>query len=145
MSSSSSTGATSLLPNVGAPRYTIHAATTNAGLNLAFLQPSDSCPSVPVLDIVGNTSNGPAELLLQPSFEGAFEVSTSPNYRASFSSGSTPESDPLGLGRQQLIDFATNVKSRKEGLVYWGDLDDGRELGRVELSTLNGQASLHIQ
>ncbi|KAF9647713.1 hypothetical protein BDM02DRAFT_3129549 [Thelephora ganbajun] len=144
--SGSLTGAIALLSNMGAPRYTIRAFTTNAGLNLALLQHSHSHPSAPpILDIVGHTTNGPAELLLQSSFEGTFDVSTSPTYRAGFSSGSTPERDPLGLGRHQHIGFTTDTQSRKEGHVYWGDLDDGRELGRVELSTSNGPASLHIQ
>ena len=29
--------------------------------------------------------------------------------------------------------------------MYWGDLEDGREVGRVELSTSNAPASVHIQ
>jgi hypothetical protein len=145
--SSSLTGTISLLSNTGSPGYTVRAATTNAGLSLAFLQPSDSShPSpLPILDVAGSTTNGPAELLLQSSFEGAFDISTSPAFQAGLSSMSTPDSDPLGLGRQQHIEFMLRKNSRKEGHVYWGDLDDGRELGRVELSTSNGPASLHIQ
>ena len=137
----------SLLSNTGAPRYTIRAATTNAGLNLSFLQYSDSSysSSAPILDIHGNTSNGPAELLLPWSFEGVFDVSTSPTYQADFSSASSFGSDPLRLGRQRKVDFTTSTQSWKEGRVYWGDLDDGRELGRVELSTSNAPALLQIQ
>jgi len=144
--SSSLTGTISLLSKMGIPRYAIRAATTNAELNLAFLQgPNPPKTSSPILDIAGTTSNGPADLLLQSSFEGIFDVSTSHANQAGFSSGSMPESDPLGLGRQQHIDFSTSTRSRKEGRVYWGDLDDGREVGRVELSTSNGPASLQIQ
>jgi len=144
-SSSPLTGTVSLLPKIGTPRYDIHAATTNNQLNLVFLQDSDSPqPSSPILHIVGTTSNGPADLLLQSSFEGTFDVSTSHVHQVGFSSNSTPESDPLGLGRQQHIDFTTDTKWRKEGYVYWGDLEDGREVGRVELSTSNAPASIHI-
>ena len=144
---SSLIGATSSLSDTEAPRYTIRAATTNAELNLSFLKHSGSShfSPAPVLDIVGSTSNFPAELLLQSSFEGTFDVSTSPTYQAIFSSDSSPESDPLGLGRHQHIDLTTDKRSWKKGRVYWGDLDDGRELGRVELSTSNAPASLHIQ
>ncbi|KAF9777920.1 hypothetical protein BJ322DRAFT_1114681 [Thelephora terrestris] len=144
--SGSLTGAISLLPSTGTPRYKVRTATTNAGLNISFLQHSDSShlSSPPILDIIGTTSNGPAELLLQSPFEGSFDISTSPTHHADFLSGSGPKRDPLGLGRQQNIRFTTNAKSRKEGRVFWGDLDDGRELGRVELSTSNGLASLHL-
>ena len=144
---SSLTGAITLLSNTGTPRYNIRATTTNAVLSLDFLQPPDysQLSSLPILDIIGKTSNSPAELSLQLPFEGSFDISTSPNYQADFSSGSTPKGDPLGLERQRRIDLTTNTEPRKEGRVYWGDLDDGRELGRVELLTSNGQASLHIQ
>ena len=145
-SPSTPTGAVALLSKMGTPRYTIHAATTNAQLNFTFLQDFDSPqPSSPILDIVGTTSNGPADLLLQSSFEGTFDVSTSYANQAGFLSEATPESDPLGLGRQQHIDFTTSTKSRKEGRVYWGDFEDGREVGRVELSTSNAPASIRIQ
>ena len=144
--SSSLTGTVSLLSKTGAPRYAIQAATTNAKLNLAFLQDSDSPqPSPPILDVVGSTSNGPADLFLPSSFEGTFDVSTSHTRQAGFSSESTPESDPLGLERQQHIDFTTSTNSRKEGRVYWGDLEDGREVGRAVLSTSNAPAFIHIQ
>ena len=141
------TGAIPLSSDKGAPRYTIRAATTNAGLNLSFPQHSDSphSSSAPVLDIYGNASNGSAKLLLPSSFEGIFDVSTSPAYQADFSSASSSGNDPLGLGRERHIDFMTTTQSWKEGRVYWGDLDDERELGRVELSTSNAPASLHIQ
>ena len=143
--SSSLTGAISL-SNAGAPRYAVHASTTNANLNLSFLQDRDSSrlASLPTLDIFGSTSNGPAELLLQLPFEGSFDVSTSPSHRADFFPGSRNGGDPLGLGRKQNIELTTDEKSRKEGRVYWGDLNDGRKLGRVELSTSNGPASLQI-
>lgn len=143
--SSSSTGAISPLSDTRVPRYSVRAVTTNAGLNLAFPSLRHPSSSLPILDIVGSTTNGLAEILLQSSFEGSFGVSTSRVHQADFSSGSTPESDPLGLGRQQQIDLTTSEKSRKEGRVYWGDLDDGRELGRVDLSTSNRPASLRIQ
>ena len=144
--SSSLAGTVSLLSKMETPRYAIHAATTNKQLNLVFLQGSDSPqPSSPILDIVGTTTNGPVDLLLRSSFEGTFDVSTSHTNQAGFSSESTPESDPLGLGRRQHVDFTTSTKSRKEGRVYWGDLEDGREVGRVELSTSNAPASILIQ
>ena len=127
-------------------RYTVRAATTNAGLNLSLFQYSGSPRGrPPILDIVGITSNGIAELLLQPLFEGSFDVSTSPNSHAEFLSQCGPERDPLGLGRQPNVELTTDTESRKGGRVYWGDLNDGRELGRIELSTLNGRASLFIQ
>ena len=143
---SSLTGLISLLSSTGTPRYKVRAATSDAGLNISFLQHSNSSylSSPPILDIIGATSNGPAELLLQSPFEGSFDISTSPTHRADFLSGSGSKKDPLGLGRQQTVKFKTNAKSKKEGHVYWGDLGDGRELGRVELSTSNGLASLHL-
>ena len=125
-------------------RYTVQAATTNAGLNLSLFQYPGS-PHPPILDIVGITSNGITELLLQSPFEGSFDVSTSPNSHAEFLSQCGPERDPLGLGRQPNVELTTDTESRKGGHVYWGDLNDGRELGRIELSTLNGRASLRIQ
>jgi len=99
---------------------------------------------MPILDIIGSTSNAHAELLMESPFEGSFDVSTS-NGPVDFSSGSGFKKDPLGLGRQQHVEFTSNQKSSKQGRVYWGDLDDGRELGRVELSTSNGRASLRLQ
>jgi len=140
------TGAISLLSRTGTPRYKVRAATSHAGLNISFLQHSNTSylSSPPVLDIIGATSNGPAELLLQSPFEGSFDISTSPTHSADFLSGSGSKKDPLGLGRHQNVRFKTNAKSRKEGHVYWGDLDNRRELGRVELSTSNGLASLHL-
>lgn len=140
------TGVISLL-NAETPRYTIRADTSNAGLNLSFLQTHSDLPypsSLPILDIVGSTSNAQAELLMESPFEGSFDVSTS-NAQVDFSSGLRSKKDPLGLGRQQHVESAIDLKSKKQGRVYWGDLDDGRELGRVELSTSNGRASLHLQ
>jgi hypothetical protein len=144
MSFSSLTGATSL-SNTGPPRYTVRAATNDAGINLSFLQHPDSSRPPPILDITGTTSNGLVELLLQLPFEGSFDVSTSPTSHAEFLSQCGPEKDPLGLGRHPNVEFTTNTNSRKGGRTYWGDLDDGRELGRVALSTSNGLASLRIQ
>jgi len=135
------------LSSTEAPRHTVRAATTNAGLNLSFAQRlGSSRPTfLPILDIVGTTSNAPAEVLLQSPFEGSFDVSTTSTSHAEFLSRCGPERDPLGLGRQPNIEFITNTRSRKGGCAYWGDLNDGRELGRVELSTSNGWASLRIQ
>ena len=98
----------------------------------------------PLLPLLFLTSSVPRRTAM--SFEGAFDVSTSPTFEAGFLSESAPENDPLGLGRQQHIDFEISTTSKKKGrAVYWDDLDGGPEFGRVQLSTSNGPASLHIQ
>ncbi|KAF7290838.1 hypothetical protein MIND_01325000 [Mycena indigotica] len=92
-----------------------------------------------------STSNGPADLYLDSTFEGEYDIQTSlgtakidrnPNTR-----------DPSGGTREHVI-TRTRTGKRASGLVYWGKDGEGpaedARLGEVTLKTSNAPVVLHL-
>ncbi|KAF8625369.1 hypothetical protein AX15_005420 [Amanita polypyramis BW_CC] len=114
--------------------FTVLAKSTNSPIRLKI---SDA-PVDSRLFLNAETQNSPVDVILHPTFEGDFEV-TSINFWPTVSVRS-PQ-DPSGKGRERDLQFSREGNYVK-GSVSWSD--EGKERGHVNIKTSNSPAVLRL-
>lgn len=121
--------------------YNVHARSANAPIQLSF----PSAPAFSQLTLEARTANAPVHAHLHPTYEGAFDLTTSwfvaPEVRW------RPDAeDPAGAGRTHRALFEENRKGHVKGSVAWSPVLDGQppRNGSVVLRTVNSPMSLEV-
>ncbi|CAE6341901.1 unnamed protein product [Rhizoctonia solani] len=120
--------------------FIIHATTSNGRLDISY-------PTTPVnslLDFIGQTSNGNADIALDAAFEGTFTISTSNSH---IDLEDKRPSDPSGKGRSRTVHKTQGSSKSISGYAFWGnekDQDRNAETGRAVVSTTNGWVRLRL-
>jgi len=104
-------------------------------------------PSSPVdsqLDFVARTSNGLANIHLNPAYEGRFSLATSSVFRNSVLEHNDVV-DPSGKKRRRQLQYKQIRRGTLEGTVQWdGPRDERKPNGAVVVRTSNAPISLEL-
>ena len=127
-------------------KYRIHGTTFNS--RIGFYIPTAPISSSVIVQ--GATTNGLAEVVLHPTFEGDFALDTSSVFDAKVIIGKDRDNkkDPEGRGRERQVAIDLAGEGTARGRVWWekpGEKKGGRNLkGRVQLVTSNANALLVV-
>ncbi|KAI0800247.1 hypothetical protein C8Q74DRAFT_1364019 [Fomes fomentarius] len=116
--------------------YSVTARTSNAPLHLSFV----NAPVEHWLTLEAHTANAPAEVTLHKTYEGKFDLASSPFFRPVVSWGDDVE-DPKGQGRKRFMHVETDSRNHVRGLAVWG-LEAKEPRGSVQVETSN--SPLHL-
>ncbi|PPR03764.1 hypothetical protein CVT24_007363 [Panaeolus cyanescens] len=118
-----------------AGQYEVATSTSNSPLGVTIgTQPVDA-----IINFSGSTTNSPAVAVLNPLFEGTFDVHSTvfgPYVRAD-----ARLEDPSGRGRKRFV-FMRNGKRDIQGSVSWDK--GGPSMGKAVLKTTNSPATLNL-
>jgi len=118
--------------NVGGA-FDVTTRTSNAHVQLSF-------PNAPIdsaLNLHSRTSNSKSEIYLHPTYEGAFELTTSNS--DSIVRDDDDLQDPKGEARKHYVDIKTFSKKSSRGFIRWGPAPGGENRGEVVSSTSNSR------
>ncbi|KIM49587.1 hypothetical protein M413DRAFT_438772 [Hebeloma cylindrosporum] len=120
--------------------FDVTTTTSNSDLNIDF-------PASPVnshLEVLARTSNGVANIYLNPAYEGRFSLATSSVFRTSVHEHKEVV-DPSGRGRQRQLQYKQVGRGTLEGTVQWqGPKGEGKPNGAVVVRTSNSPISLDL-
>lgn len=118
------------------PTFDVTAKTLNGPLNIVF----EEAPVNSRLSLQAVTSNSPAEVSLDPTFEGHFFLTS--NMISPVVHQRSGTMDPLGKGRDRVLKFR-NLTGRVEGDVGWGSVSSTRK-GQVYVSAANDMVTMNL-
>jgi len=120
--------------------FDVTTTTSNSDLNIDF-------PASPVnshLKVLARTSNGVANIYLNPAYEGKFSLATSSTFRTSVHEYKDVV-DPSGKGRYRKLQYKKTGRGTVEGTVQWqGAKGEGSPNGVVVVRTSNAPISLDL-
>lgn len=111
------------------------ARTSNAPLHLSFVD----APVEHSLTLDAYSTNSPAEVTLHKTYEGKFDLASSPFIKPVVSWGD--DVDPKGQGRKRFVHVETDSRNHVRGVAVWG-LDAKEPRGSVKVETSN--SPLHL-
>lgn len=120
--------------------FDVTTTTSNSDLNIDF-------PASPVnshLEVLARTSNGFANIYLNPAYEGRFSLATSSVFRTSVHEHKEVV-DPSGRGRTRQLQYKQIGRGTLEGTVQWqGSKSEEKPKGVVVVRTSNSPISLDL-
>jgi len=120
--------------------FDVTTTTSNSDLNIDF-------PASPVnshLEVLARTSNGVANIYLNPAYEGKFSLATSSAFQTSVHEYKDVV-DPSGKGRNRKVQYKKTGRGTVEGTVQWqGAKGEGKPNGVVVVRTSNAPISLDL-
>jgi hypothetical protein len=120
--------------------FDVTTTTSNSDLNIDF-------PASPVgsqLELLARTSNGLANIYLNPAYEGRFSLTTSSSFRNSVHEHKEVV-DPSGRKRSRQIKYKKMRRGTLEGTVQWeGPPGERKPNGAVVVRTSNSPISLQV-
>lgn len=117
------------------PNFKVSTITTNARLDVAFLE----APLYSTLNHQATTSNAPAEVTMDPTFEGQFSLVSSSYFTPVINQRNVE--DPYGKDRHRVVTRRT-FRGLISGDVSWGG--DAKGDGKVSVMTSNGRVTLNV-
>ena len=119
--------------------YNVNARSSNSPLEIAFrAAPVDS-----LLHFDGHTSNSPARLTLDSTYEGSFSLRTGSWFSTTVERRNEHEEDPAGKDRKRSLEYHTIRRGTADGHVLWSP-SERKELGTVVLTTSNSPVALYL-
>lgn len=120
--------------------FDVTTTTSNSDLNIKF-------PASPVnshLEVMARTSNGLANIYLNPAYEGRFSLATTSVFRTSVREHEEVV-DPTGRGRNRQLQYKQIGRSTVEGTVQWqGSKSEEKANGLVVVRTSSSPIYLDL-
>ena len=100
-------------------------------------------PSSAQLVVKAITTNSPATVKVNPHYEGAFTLQTTAS-SSRYLQYDDKQKDPLGIGRERVVHVDRQVRNVMEGWMTWGENEEARTRGNVNVKTTHGPVSLVV-
>ncbi|KAI0944064.1 hypothetical protein AcV7_001984 [Taiwanofungus camphoratus] len=112
--------------------FGVDIATSNSPLYIGYLE----APLDHILQMTARTSNSPVRTTLHNTYEGSFQLVSSPFFRPTVHSNPGTE-DPAHHGRHRSVETNSIGKAEVRGVTRWVPSERQKELGWVNISTSN--------
>ncbi|KIP08924.1 hypothetical protein PHLGIDRAFT_34702 [Phlebiopsis gigantea 11061_1 CR5-6] len=120
-------------------KFNVVARSSNSPVDVKF----DAAPIDSVLHVDVHTSNSPARLTLDPTYEGSFSLHTGAWFPTTVQQLNEDEEDPAGKDRKRILELRTIRRGSTEGSVAWTP-SEREELGTAVLTSSNSPVALYL-